>query len=125
MRICRICEKSFRDYDKRTRTRCGACNTKIRRLRFKLAAIEYLGGKCQNCGYADPRALEFHHLRDKKFSIGMVANKSFLSLKEELDKCQLLCSNCHRIKHSERFDEKWKNELKTYKGTFKSFADIA
>jgi hypothetical protein len=103
---CVWCKKMFLDYQGKKRLRCGSCNTKIRRFRAKLAAIMLLGGKCRRCGYADhPAALEFHHLGDKDFAIGMVANKKWGSIVGEIKKCELLCSNCHRVEHSERYNE--------------------
>lgn len=99
------------------RRRCNSCNTKIRRIRTKNAAIEYLGGKCKRCGYdKHPAAMEFHHLRDKDFTIANVANKSWDVIKKELDKCELLCSNCHRIEHSNRTDAKFVEAAADYKG---------
>lgn len=118
MEICRLCDNEFKDYQGRKRTRCGSCNTKIRRIRAKQAAIDVLGGKCIRCGYKDhPAALEFHHVSgNKEFTIGGVANKSWDVIKKELDKCILLCSNCHRIEHSNRTEQKWLDEAATYKG---------
>lgn len=65
--------------------------------RLKQKAVEYKGGKCIVCGYNKcQRALEFHHLRDKLFSIGShVGPKNWVAVKEELDKCILVCGNCH------------------------------
>ena len=60
--------------------------------------IEYKGGHCIKCGYKKCiTALEFHH-RDKKLkSFGFGGVRSFTSrIKKELDKCDLVCSNCHR-----------------------------
>jgi hypothetical protein len=60
--------------------------------------VEYKGGACQLCGYARClRALDFHHLdpRTKKFSIAGSHTRSWESLRQELDKCMLVCSNCH------------------------------
>ena len=60
-------------------------------------------GKCSRCGNTDYRVLEFHHRKpeDKKFSIVQsVHNRySLSSLIKEIAKCELLCSNCHRIEH--------------------------
>ncbi len=72
------------------------------RKRTKKKCVEYLGGKCQNCGYNEClAALDFHH-RDpeaKEFSIAQYMC-SWDKIKIELDKCDLLCSNCHRKKHN-------------------------
>ena len=55
------------------------------------------------CGYNSCiAALEFHH-RDptqKDFTISKIKNRSFdMKVKQELDKCDLLCSNCHKETH--------------------------
>lgn len=117
--ICRLCEKEFEDYQGRKRQRCGSCNTKIRRLRAKQAAVEFLGGKCKCCGYnGNPAAFEFHHISGtKEFNIGNVSNRAWAIIKKELSKCELLCSNCHRIKHCTRTEQKWIDEALKYQGT--------
>jgi len=71
-----------------------------RRRDLKLMAIKYKGGKCVDCGYnKHPAALCFHHLEDKLFSINHLLKFSFKKAKSELDKCVLLCHNCHDIRH--------------------------
>ena len=84
---------------------CKVC-TKKRALeaqqQFKKLAVDYKGGKCKNCGYCKClAAMDFHH-RDpieKEFSISF-KNKVFNEdVKKELDKCDLLCANCHREIH--------------------------
>ena len=70
--------------------------------RTKEKLIEYKGGKCQVCGYNKcASALEFHHLdpSQKDFTISG-GTKSFESLKPEVDKCILVCANCHREIHA-------------------------
>lgn len=68
------------------------------RRRMKQKAVEYLGGKCSRCGYDRcVRALSFHH-RDsttKSFGIANPSTKRWELIKAELDKCDLLCMNCH------------------------------
>lgn len=71
------------------------------RLNKRLELIKYKGGKCQICGYDKCfAALEFHHLdpKEKDFTI---SGKSwaFEKLKKEVDKCILVCSNCHKEIH--------------------------
>jgi len=71
-----------------------------RRKKIKVMAIEYKGNKCQICGYCKyPGALELHHVNksDKSFGIGDKGyTRSWEKVRQELDKCVLLCANCHR-----------------------------
>ena len=87
------------------RYRCKKCAVEAvqkRRNKIKLMALEYLGGKCKKCCYDKyVGALEFHHINGKK-DFGIAAKgytRSWEKVKEELDKCILLCSNCHRETH--------------------------
>ena len=68
----------------------------------KLDAIWYLGGKCQVCGCLfHPACFEFHHkdpaTKDRDPSKMLSLSKERLYV--ELDKCMLLCANCHRLEH--------------------------
>ena len=89
------------------RTRCKKCLVDAvmrRRRKVKVMAVEYKGGKCERCGYNRcVDALDFHH-RDplqKDFAIGAKGHCwSWEKVKRELDKCELVCSNCHREIHS-------------------------
>lgn len=66
-------------------------------------AVEYKGGKCNSCNYNKCiAALEFHHIdpEQKDFGIGNKGfTKSWDKIKTELDKCILVCANCHREIH--------------------------
>jgi transposase len=102
---CSICGKIYVKSEKHS-IRCITCESKTRRLASKIFAIKFLGGKCQRCGIEWNRnnlaAFEFHHFnRDKEFSIGKALNASWKKIKGEISKCELLCSNCHRIEHSD------------------------
>ncbi len=61
----------------------------------RVYCLEYLGGKCVKCGATE--RLEFDHIKreGKKYSIASKLSYKFDYLKEELDKCQLLCAPCH------------------------------
>ena len=77
------------------------------RQRLKSKAVEYKGGKCSCCGYNQClHALEFHHLdpKEKDFSISSKMNSAFDALKTELDKCALVCRNCHAEIHAGLID---------------------
>lgn len=72
------------------------------RVKVKKECIEYKGGKCYICGYNKYQgSLDFHHInpKDKDFTISG-GTKSFESLKQELDKCILVCRNCHSEIHA-------------------------
>ena len=71
-----------------------------RRRKIKALSIEYKGGKCRVCGYNKYEgALDLHHLNpeNKKFGIADKGyTRSWEKVKAELDKCILVCANCHR-----------------------------
>ena len=85
---------------------CKLCNLKDihkRSLLFKQECVDYKGGKCIECGYNNHIcALDFHH-RDpdkKDFAISSIRSRVLSDeVKKELDKCDILCAICHRIKH--------------------------
>ena len=101
--------------DKETNTKfcCIKCknkfHTKKKRKELKLKSIEYKGGCCQKCGYSKcVDALEFHHLHSNEKDFGISASgitRSWDKIKVELDKCVLLCANCHRELHTETKSE--------------------
>jgi hypothetical protein len=69
----------------------------------KQEAVAILGGKCIICGYDKCiDALDFHHKGDKSFNIarGFSTKLNSEKMLEEIRKCDLLCSNCHRELHS-------------------------
>lgn len=100
--VCSKCRREY-IYDKKKghcKTVCNSCTVHSKRIEIKIKMIEYKGGKCSVCGYDKCVAsLEFHHLRDKKFSFGGNHTLRWEKIKEELDKCVLVCSNCHAEIH--------------------------
>lgn len=102
--ICLSCGKEFElDRSKGHRSRkCSSCNIKTRKHKMKQRAVEYKGGTCCKCGYKKCiGALQFHHVSEetKEFSIARAYNRSWESIKKELDKCLLVCANCHAEEH--------------------------
>ena len=87
---------------------CGQCrheNAKVRTAQKKLRGIIYKGGKCTACGYDDlehPEVFDFHHLDPlvKERDPCKAFRCSWETAKKEIDRCVLLCANCHRIAHS-------------------------
>ena len=75
-----------------------------RRKKIRQMAVDYKGGRCEVCSYNRCiDALEFHHKNSsaKDFSISEKGyTRSWSKVKEELNKCMLLCANCHREFHA-------------------------
>jgi hypothetical protein len=99
---CESCGRRYRyDYSKgHTKKRCNSCRTNSLRLvyRYKARLASLLGGQCEICGYAAClRALTFHHLypATKRFNIAGGHSRSWASLVDEVQRCALLCANCH------------------------------
>ncbi len=82
---------------------------KERRLRNKTKAIELLGGCCSKCMtyFKDVDVYDFHHTGEdtKVAKLGLLWAHSWKNIKRELNKCVLLCANCHRILHKEERDD--------------------
>jgi 5-methylcytosine-specific restriction endonuclease McrA len=74
-----------------------------RRKKVRDMALDYKGGACTKCGYSRcKRALSFHHIDPtiKDFGISFRGfTRSWDKTKAELDKCVLLCANCHMELH--------------------------
>jgi DNA-binding CsgD family transcriptional regulator len=73
------------------------------RQRGKEKLVKYKGGKCEKCGYDKCIwALDFHHKNpdEKDFTISNYQHLKMEILYKEVDKCILVCSNCHREIHA-------------------------
>lgn len=80
--------------------KCWLEITKKGNTKRKQEAVDYLGGKCVRCGYGKClAALEFHHKDPEKKDFAISRRWSFEKIKNELDKCELVCSNCHKEIH--------------------------
>jgi len=76
-----------------------------RRKKIRQMAVEYKGGKCEQCGYDRCiEALEFHHTDSSKkdFNVSQRGyTRSWKRVMEEIGKCIMLCANCHREIHAQ------------------------
>jgi 5-methylcytosine-specific restriction endonuclease McrA len=110
MKKCYVCleEKDdifFYKKGKRLQSKCKSCHNKYCIQRWKKRkhkAVTYKGGKCVECGYNKcVGALEFHHINpdEKDMDWNDMRKTSWSKIEKELDKCVLLCSNCHKEKH--------------------------
>lgn len=101
------CKTCFREYEYvrshgHTKVRCNSCMANTRKSSRKEAMVEYKGGQCEVCGYnRSLKALCFHH-RDpstKSFTISGNHGRRWDIVVKELEKCAMLCSNCHAEVH--------------------------
>lgn len=111
-RLCWTCrvqkpEKQFTKSKSGLRPYCRPCDASRRAGAYrdsKKVAVEYLGGKCVLCGYSKYiGALHFHHRDPSEKEFGFGVNRKVrwcASVKKELDKCVLLCANCHGEVHA-------------------------
>lgn len=97
------------------KTYCKKCDNTIIRKKYpdkrtpiikkkREYCINYAGKKCMICGYSRcVNALEFHHKDPSKKDFGIssttITNKSVELLRNEIEKCILVCANCHREIH--------------------------
>ena len=99
----------YKKYHKRYRKQQNEARRK-RRQQSKAALILYKGGKCGHCSVSYPYdgVYEFHHTdpnkKDFEISDSLDRNVDELfnskEILKELDKCLMLCANCHRIEHA-------------------------
>ncbi|MBU1784514.1 MAG: hypothetical protein KKG95_04155 [Candidatus Omnitrophica bacterium] len=70
----------------------------------RMKTLGYKKEKCEKCGYNKCiEALEFHHLYDQQKEFGISSKgytRSWIKVKAEIDKCILVCANCHREIHA-------------------------
>lgn len=102
--VCRFCGRGY-VLDRlrgHTRSMCNSCSANRSRSEFKQRVVDFLGGKCERCGYNKCLAAMHAHHRDpseKKFGIGTGHCRNWDRVVEELEKCVLLCANCHAEEH--------------------------
>lgn len=98
---------------RKTGFRCRKCSVDSvskRRKELKQMAVAYKGGKCSVCGYDKCiAALGFHHIDPSEKDFGIATSgvtRSWEKLKVELDKCIIVCANCHaEVHHNEELDK--------------------
>jgi hypothetical protein len=78
---------------------------KLRGLKRKVHLIQLKGGCCEKCGYnKNIAAFDFHHKdpnkKDFNLDVRKLSNTKMTILMEEVEKCDLLCANCHREIHN-------------------------
>lgn len=71
----------------------------------------YLDNPCVDCGETNPIVLEFDHLKNKSFNISEMVRRRFSwsKIEQEISKCEVRCSNCHKIKTARQLE--WYKEI--------------
>lgn len=82
---------------------CKKCINKRRKKTYNYIYKHKESG-CMICGEKDPACLDFHHLGDKYEQLSHMQTHSMDKIKTELQKCVVLCSNCHRKLHYYNLD---------------------
>ena len=107
---CKRCkrERENHDYQQTKHER------KAQRDQRKQELVGLLGGVCTRCGFNEfPSALDFHHIcgEDKEHQMATIVAGSVAiteqALVDELDKCALLCRNCHGAYHAAAWHATW------------------
>lgn len=114
---CKICnnEYTFKRNSSCSKEVCSRCYQVYRKYELKYKSINYKGGKCSICGYSKCKdSLSFHHIdpESKEFTISGKYNLSWKKISKELDKCILVCMNCHGEIHSNKENEYKYNSVK-------------
>ena len=106
-RLCPTCKESklLVEFSGKWRT-CKACDSerKKQNRQIKRAYVsEYLKThSCKDCGLDNAVVLQFDHMHDKIRTISemITRNVSLDTLKKEIEKCEVRCSNCHLMRHA-------------------------
>jgi hypothetical protein len=109
-------------------TLCNSCSANRQRVKMKQRCVDYKGGKCQCCGYdRSLRSLTFHHRNadEKEFTLAGKMSWAWSKLARELDKCDLLCANCHYEIHDELELKKRTEHLAKEKNFYAELVQLA
>ena len=103
---CKCCQKDFKHKEGKIHL-CNICKRKSKRLAYRISAANYKNNQCELCGLKrntidDLEIFDFHHKdkNDKSFELGdNIESRNWEIIKQELDKCMMLCAICHRKQH--------------------------
>lgn len=102
---CKNCQKEAEKirYTLSKERQNNVLSTAIKQKQQNIELVDkYKQCGCQKCGEKRPYLMEFHHInpQNKKNTIAhMIKSSSLQNLKEEIEKCVVLCANCHREFH--------------------------
>tara|TARA_S200002703_G_C3628988_1_gene193176 strand:+ start:189 stop:533 length:345 start_codon:yes stop_codon:yes gene_type:complete len=104
----RSAAKHYRENKEKIISRSAARNKRQRKKNKEFVGRIKRISSCVDCGESNPVVLDFDHVRgEKRLAIAdMISNYySIETIKKEIRKCQIRCSNCHRKKTHERMHQ--------------------
>lgn len=99
--LVRTGKNYLKDHDRQKKIRKN--NTARRRADRRQMIFDFLlSHPCVDCGEKDPIVLEFDHLGNKSFDISDGLMRPLKVLRKEIDKCEVVCANCHKRRTAKR-----------------------
>lgn len=107
--ICKECTKQsskmyYSQHTEEHKKFCLLRKKKARQKNNKMQREIKASYGCQLCSEAEPCCLEFHHIKEKSFNVSEHLYKKLEHLLIEMEKCTVLCSNCHKKVHAGLLD---------------------
>ena len=102
---CRDCQRAYRRRHYEDNHEKYKAKAKVWSEEQKRKFVEWLQTQvCMDCGIGDHRVLDLDHVRGEKVMnvSAMIGRRSEEALWEEVDKCEVVCANCHRLRTAER-----------------------
>jgi hypothetical protein len=106
--MCRPCRADYKREHYLANKQRYVAQARARARRLYVERTQYLieffaSHPCVDCGETDSVVLEFDHLADKEFDVGRaLPYRNWQSILEEIEKCEVVCRNCHRRRESKR-----------------------
>lgn len=110
--FCKICSSDFcKDHYRKNKKTYISRNKKLRSDNAKLLFDFLRDKKCLDCETTDTRVLEFDHVKTKRYNISyMINSNAWKSVLKEIENCEIVCANCHRIRTLTR-ENSWRIRL--------------
>ncbi len=105
---CKVCRRAYdaEHYKNNPARRAKIREVDVHNRQVNMAKLNEIksSSKCVDCGNDNPIVLDFDHLGDKEHNISdMIRHgRSWASIEREIAKCEVVCSNCHRIRTHNR-----------------------
>ena len=104
--VCKDCMKTYRSNHYANNKKTYLDQKTKRSLKYRLEFYDWLKKQeCTDCGEKNFRVLELDHQRDKSYNISeRISYTPFKTIMKELEKCEVVCANCHRIRTARQFN---------------------